>query len=473
MTEYTVGAGGDFPTLTAASKGVKPDDVVNVLPGVYKERVAFDTPGVTWLAAPGAIVDGGWNGKTVESGFAAQVQLQARGVAVSGLTVRNCPGRGIGVQASDTIVRGCLIENTYHGGMMIGDSSGPAISNVLIDGNTLRGMSRSWVTEKNPQGVNGSCNVHNVRDSIIQDNELYDGWGEGFNLGRGCWSVALFYNRVHSNNHVLVYINRSQECVIASNRIYHVPDPTYKNKRNEWSAAIVIGDESGPAVSKWPNSRGNVIRGNIVVNAGKLLQVRNNKHNYDTQLLDTTIESNTFVAGPETEQGIIIQSNLAGRPHRDSAFRGNVIDFTHARKGADIGSHGQDGGIEFEGNVWSEEPPQSMRGRGDVIGDPQLARPDAPREPFDVDNYRPVAGGRTDVAQAGALEPLPATPTEPPPPDPPPTEPPTTEPTGLELALSVLEQQRELLATARAAMEAAGANTEYVINLIKENQNEQ
>ena len=50
---------------------------------------------------------------------------------------------------------------------------------------------------------------------------------------------------------------------------------------------------------------------------------------------------------------------------------------------------------------------------------------------------------------------------------------PEPEPTGLELALSVLEQQRELLSVARAAIEAAAANTEYVINLIKENQNEQ
>lgn len=53
-----------------------------------------------------------------------------------------------------------------------------------------------------------------------------------------------------------------------------------------------------------------------------------------------------------------------------------------------------------------------------------------------------------------------------------PPDPPPTEPTGLELALSVLEQQRELLSVARAAIEAAAANTEYVINLIKENQNE-
>lgn len=48
---------------------------------------------------------------------------------------------------------------------------------------------------------------------------------------------------------------------------------------------------------------------------------------------------------------------------------------------------------------------------------------------------------------------------------------PPTEPDGLDLALSVLEQQRELLSEVRAAIEAAAANNEYVIYLIKENKN--
>lgn len=467
MTEYTVGAGGDFPTLTAASKGVKPDDVVNVLPGVYKETLSADTPDVTWRAANydnQPVIDGGWKG-TVEKGFAAQVQIQAAGVVVEGLTVRNCPGRGIGVTASRVTVRNCRIENTYHGGMIVGDSSGPAISGVLIENNVMRKMSQSWVTEKNPTGVNGSFNVHNVTDSDIRGNVLSDGWGEGINVGRGSARVRVYKNTVYSMNHVLLYLNRCGDCEFSDNLLYHVPDPAIASRDGEYSAAIVIGDESGPAVSKWPNSRGNRIASNVVVNAGKLFQVRNNSHNYDTRLVDTVIENNTFVAGPQTEQGIIIQSNVQGGKHGSSRFAANVIDFTHAAKGADIGTFGQGSGVVFAGNVWSTRPPQSMQNNDDIYDHVALVDSAASRDPFDVDNYRPRVGSSIAARGLGALT---AAGEEPPPVDPPPD--PDPEPGRDDIVRGVLAQQEELLETASAAITAARANVQYLIQLMNENQ---
>ncbi len=470
MTEYNVGNQGDFPTLATASKAVRAGDVLNIMPGVYKEKVAFNTPNVTWLAAPGAIVDGGWNGKTTESGFAPQVAVTGAGVVVDGLTVRNCPGRGIGVTASRVTVRNCRIENTYHGGMIVGDSSGPAISGVLIENNVMRKMSQSWVTEKNPTGVNGSFNVHNVTDSDIRGNVLSDGWGEGINVGRGSARVRVYKNTVYSMNHVLLYLNRCGDCEFSDNLLYHVPDPAIASRDGEYSAAIVIGDESGPAVSKWPNSRGNRIASNVVVNAGKLFQVRNNAHNYDTQLLDTVIENNTFVGGPVTRQGVMIQSNLKGRRHSGSRFSGNVIHFANAAQGADIGSFGQGSGIKFEGNIWTEKPPQSMQGDGDVYGDPQLVRPAARIDPddFEIGNYRPVAGGMAAMMDAGALAPT----IDPPePPIEPPDEPGEPEPPELDYqwVIDALEGQRVNLETAGAAVGNALLELDNLIALLQRN----
>lgn len=77
MSEYIVGAGGDFSTLTAASKAIKPGDVVTILPGVYREQLVCDTTEVTWRAEPGVLVD-------------APVQVRAPGVTLKGLTVCNC-----------------------------------------------------------------------------------------------------------------------------------------------------------------------------------------------------------------------------------------------------------------------------------------------------------------------------------------------------------------------------------------------
>ncbi len=291
-------------------------------------------------------------------------------------------------------------------------------------------------------------------------------WGEGINVGRGSQRVRVEGNIIHSTNHVLLYINRSQDNELIGNYLYHIPDPAIASKDGEYSAAIVIGDESGPAVSKWPNSRGNVIRGNVVVNAGKMFQVRNNSHNYDTRLVDTVIENNTFVAGLQTEQGIIIQSNVQGGRHGPSRFAANVIDFTHAAKGADIGTFGQGSGIVFAGNVWSEKPPQSMQNNDDIYGDVALVDAAASREPFNVDNYRPRAGSNIAARGLGALTAAGEEPPVDPPPDPDP------EPGRDDIVRGVLAQQEELLETASAAITAARANAQYLIQLMNENQGE-
>lgn len=401
MSEYTVGLDGDFKTLGAAAEAVKPGDVVNVRSGIYKERLTADTPGVTWQAAVGEwpVIDGGWDG-TEQTGWATQVAVSGKGCIVRGLTIRNCPGRGVGVSASDVQILNNRVDRTYHGAILVGDSAGEAISGVLVAGNVFTNMSLSWVTEKRPSGVNGSFNIHNTRNSVVRDNITAYGWGECYNLGRGSSGVQLIGNIGHSTNHVLMYINRAQNCEVAGNWLFHIPDPAYSGKEDSYSAAIVFGDERSAVVARWPNSSGNAVRGNVIVNAGRLLEVRNNAKDaggYDTALVDTVIEGNTFVGGPVTGRGISIGSNQRGRAHRNSVFRCNVVHFDHARAGGDIGTHGQGSGIAFERNAWSVKPPQSMQSGTDVYGELGLANAGAVIEKFgemghttfDVENYRP------------------------------------------------------------------------------------
>lgn len=419
-----VGAGQEFESIGAAVAAAKDGNVVMVHGGVYRERVVVNKA-ISLIAAEGEepIIDGGWNGQETGS-FAAQLAVTGAGAMVGGLTVRNCPGRGVLVNADNVRVTNCRIDRTYQGAMRVGDANGPQIRGVTVEGCVMTRMSLSWVTETKPQNVNGSLNIHNTVDSVIRGNVLAEGWGEGINIGRGS-TVLVEKNVVHSENHVLLYFNRCQGSTARGNILYHVADGRYAGKQDNYSAGIIIGDEGGPSVAKWPPSRGNIITGNIVVNAGKLFQIRNNKTNYDSQMLDTVVEGNTFVAGPCTERGIDIQANQQGRPHKGSVFRNNVIEFTHARPGSDIGTHGQAGGIEFGGNVWSSAPPKSMQGAGDVFGAVGLVdagaaieRLELPATSFDIDDYRPLVGSAADGR--GALMVLePDTPEPPDEPDPP------------------------------------------------------
>ena len=354
-----------------------------------------------------------------------RVAVTCRGAGVTGLHLRSCPGRGVLVNADGATVTACRIDRTYQGAMLIGDANGPQIGGVTVADCIMTRMSLSWVTERKPSNVNGSLNIHNTVDSVIRGNVLAEGWGEGINIGRGS-TVRVENNIVHSTNHVLLYFNRCQNSVAVGNILFHIDDGRYAGKQDNYSAGIIIGDEGGPSVAKWPPSSGNVIAGNVVVNAGKLFQIRNNKDNYDSQMLDTVIEGNTFVAGPCTERGIDIQANQQGRPHKGSVFRNNVIDFTHARAGADIGTHGQAGGIDFSGNVWSAPPPQSMRGAGDFVGDVGLVdagaaieRLELPDTTLDIDNYRPLAGSAAVGKGALGVKPVDPEPEPEPEPEPP------------------------------------------------------
>lgn len=402
MTDYIVDStgAGDFATLTAASKAVKPGDRVIVKRGTYRETLTADVSNVTWKAVDNPYIDGGWRGGTSGTGWTALIAITAPGCTVSGFNAANSYGRGVVISASDTTLEECYIENTYQGGLLVGNSAGPTISNVTVRDCLFTRMSQSWVTEKNPKGVNGSVNIHNVIDSLFERNVVTDGWGEGVNLGRNSQRVIVRDNEIHSCNHVLAYINRAQYCVIEDNKIYHIPDPQYGGKKgNSYSAGVVIGDEVSPVMARFDNSRGNVIRGNVVVNVGKLFQVRNNAtaDGYDTTLVDTVIENNTFVAGPVTETGIDIQSNRRGRSHSGSTFRHNVVYFDNASSG-DIGTY-TGSGVTFGRNAWSSPPPQAMRAADDIQGDMMLYDPEVDIARFDewvtdfwVDNYRPNAG---------------------------------------------------------------------------------
>jgi len=490
MTEYTVGSGGDFVTLAAAAKAVKAGDVVHIRAGVYRELLTLDTPRVAWVGEPGAVIDGGWDGKTKTESWANQVTFKAPGVTVRGLTIRNCPGRGVAILADDPTLEKCIVENTYRGAILVGDSTGAPISGVTIRGNVFRRMSLAWDVGdrgKNGRSVNGSFNVQNVRShnakgearpSVIEDNVLHDGNGEAYNIGRGSEDVLVIGNEAYSTSHVGYYTNHAARTIFERNIFYHIPNPKYGGaKGDKYSAAFVIGDEAGIGEKGFPPSHGTVIRGNVVVNAGKFLQVRNNKHNYDTKFLGTVVEDNTFIAGPQTTQGIMIQANVHGRPHKDSVVRNNVIDMTHAANGAVIAAHPQGSGVEFVGNAWSRQPPAALRSPSDVVGTLGIVRPDAPRDKgLDLENYRPLPDSplvRGDGFVIGALAPKGGTPPEEPePPEEPPTDPPEEpeppeEPDISDRVLEELRAVREMVMAALDAGERALGAVDKLIALLE------
>lgn len=451
MTEYTVGPGGDFTGLSAAMRAVAPGDVVSVLDGMYRELLICKTPGVVWQAAPGhkPVIDGGWNGRPVD-GLVNQVAVSAPGVTVRGITIQNSPGRGVGISASDVTIENCRIDNCSNAGISANGKTAAGISGLVVRGNVLTRLGGGRMVGDR---ANGAMIFVRVMDSVVSENGIYGGHGEGINVDKGSYRILVAGNHVENCAHVYIYLNRCSDCEVRGNTLYNGQDETYHHAEG-WAAGIICGDErsGGPG---FPWQSGNRIVGNLVVGTGKLFQVRNNLKDpggYDTQLLGHVIAGNTFVAGPGTETGIEIMENLRGRPHRDSVFRDNVVY-------GQVPSSCNAPGVVFVNNGWTVTPGRGMVSGGDVYGDLMLSAPDA--EGFAADNYRPrpgspLVGAASDGTTIGALE---ATVVEPPPTDPP-------EPDYGWLILE-LEGHKERLASAGLAVADALIGADELIDLLR------
>mgnify|MGYP001297398623 CR=1 FL=1 len=420
--EKTIGA-----AIAAASAG----DVVAVPPGVYRETVSVNKA-ITLRGEPGAIIDGGWNGEQVPDSRAGLLTIGADGGTVEGLRVQNSPGRGVTIAASNVTLRDCHIRNVRMDGIVANGLNVGGLRNLLIEDCSFVGLSRKMADSKSDQAAGSSFVMVYVLDSVFRGNIVGEGYKEGFNIDKNTRGCLYEGNVLFNTGHGGCYFNHCQGNVVRNNVFLHTTPERYRGGRGGFPSAVIFGDERAAESRGVDKSRDNEFSGNLVVGWGRMVEVRNNAKNpggYDTQLLNTVIKNNTFIAGPETTAGVTISANLYGRPHKNSAFIGNVVYLTGAKAGADIGTMGAGGGVTFEHNAWSVQPPRTMQGEGDLYGDPGLTNPgaalveleDAPFVEWNRDNYRPAPGSAligagSDGGVIGALLPLPVEP--PPPPNP-------------------------------------------------------
>ena len=447
VRQGAAGEGGTLPTLSAAARLARAGDTVNVGAGVYRERLVLSTDGVTWKGEPGAILDGNWqvgDGPGDGQGGPPMVSISGAGVVVEGLTIRNSPGDGIAVGdgGDNSAIINCRVDHSYSGGIIVNGSKplgGVRIVDCVI---TRSGMSWAAGYRRN---VSGSLNLIRADSAFVVNTVVAYGYGEGINIGKGSRGCAVVGCTIFDNAHLCLYFNRCTECRAENNTLFLTGFRERLVGGDTWPAGLVFGDEVSARANTFPHSRGNKARGNVVVNCGTLLSVRNNSKadGYDTCLdADTLIEGNTFIGGPCTRAGIDIKENLQGRPHEAAVIRENVIDLRHGAAGADIATSSSRA-IYWRRNAWSATPPKACQGEGDINGFRLMAADAALRNNFpqpehnvNLDNYRPPAlspliGAGANGRTIGALG---ATSAPPPPDNPPPPLPDEDEPPVLDRA---------------------------------------
>lgn len=430
MATLHVGPGG-LASLGAASAKAQPGDIVEVAAGVYRERLQLTTPGVTWRSSErhAAIIDGGWGGNDYDDEFSIQVGIGAADIRFDGFAIRNCEGRAFvaGSKARGSVIENLLVDNCGTSAFVLQDAVGVTVRGVVA---TRLGM--AWEAGRRPS-VAGSVIMVRAANCVIEDCVVAYGHGEGINIGRGSRGCVVRGCVVFDNSHLCLYFNRCVGCTAEGNILF-LTGETRRNAGNQdaWPAGVVFGDEGSENMQTNPHSAGNTFHGNLVVNAGTLLHVRNNRNNYDTLLdAETRITENSFIGGPLTRVGLALDPNEAGRGQHRALISGNVIDMSNAA--GDTLARGV-AGPRWVANAWSSTAPIGAGTAADVVGDLGLVDPGAalanefpqPGHNLTLANYRPHAdsplvGAGPDGASLGALEPLPIEPpVDPPPPPPPP-----------------------------------------------------
>ena len=466
------GEGSTLPSLSAAADVARAGDTVIVHAGTYKERLRADRTGVTWRVAPGeaVVIDGAWNGHTdVGGNRPAMILITAGGVVVDGFAVVNSPGDAIAVGKGGhgAAILNCATDIAYSGGIIC--NAGETLRGVTIDGCTVLRSGGGWVARGRKGGVSGAINLIRCDGATVRDTVSAYNWGEGCNVGKGTRNSTVVGLTSFDNAHFCLGVNLAQDCIIEGCVLFLTGyEPRYVG--NVWPGGLVIGDEEGYAGENYEHSRGIIVRGNLIVNCGVGIGVRNNTSatGYDTQLIGSLIEHNTVVAGPLTRTAINVGVNERGRPHRDSQVRFNVIDMSGAGGGAEAAT-GDATNVTWHDNGWTVAPAQPFRHADDVVGFELVAPAAALANEFPaaghslrIGNYRPRAGSPVAAAGLGALGPDG--------PEPPVEPPPDEEPTPVDwaaLAALVAEASADVV-TAHMAADRAVRTLQTVAQRIEE-----
>lgn len=163
MPAVTVAA--EVGTLGRRLATAQPGDLIEVGPGVYRERLRIDKP-VTLVARPGAVLDGG--------GTTDIVEITAPGVTLRGFTIRNTginldrENAGIRVLAPRATIEDNVLEDILFG-IDLREAPDSIVRRNTIGGKALdiarRGDGlRLWRSDRTV--VEGNV-IHNGRDAIV------------------------------------------------------------------------------------------------------------------------------------------------------------------------------------------------------------------------------------------------------------------------------------------------------------------
>ncbi|MFO7638500.1 MAG: pectinesterase family protein [bacterium] len=166
---------GDYSSIQQAVRAAGDGDVVYVKPGVYREDVTIDRPGIRLVGAgPDQVV--------IDAGQAyAALTLTADGCLVDGFALRNAGSHGLYVKSAGNTVSRCLIIGNGDRGIYFssfGGNPSARIDHCTVADNEVSGI---YVPAGNPETGITNCIVAFNNRAIVSDGD-----GRGMKVEFNC-----------------------------------------------------------------------------------------------------------------------------------------------------------------------------------------------------------------------------------------------------------------------------------------------
>jgi hypothetical protein len=511
----TVGENEAYQSIGAALAAAKENDVVVVRGGVYHEAIVLSTPGVSVVAADGetAAIDGryspalfgdgnyamsngrkvgagqlpslaadnarrgGWvysGGNLNINGYSSLVRLVGNGTSISGVTLRNSAGRFIVVEGNDCTIEDCRMDFCYGGAISIARGTvGAVLRRLTVTRSSVKHFDEG-APGAGPDAV-ATTVICAGTDALIEGNTIAYNYGEGISADKGSVRPVVRNNVIHTNYHWCLGFNNTNGATLEGNIVYWCDNLIEAMDKANPADGFVGGSEraspENPREALAPNMR---IVGNLFVGALKRAWLLGSTGR-PVQFVDSLIAENTIIgrATPGKPGHTFTWTELKSAPHVNTTVAENVILWEPDTQGI---SYQAGGGVTWRDNLYSAQPPSGMRDGGDVVtreavlanpftpivGQYDAYAPDMPdtATTFDIDNYRPLAGGA--AVGRGALAVEPAEPPVEPPTDPEPPGEPDYEP-----VIALLEGNLARLEAAGMALGAAVVETHELIDRLR------
>ncbi len=451
--------GGDlnYKTIGAAVAAAKDGDTVVVTSGIYHEAITLSTPGVTVMAADGESVtldgryspalfgDGNFamsNGRKAGAGqlpslaadnarragwvyaganlningYSALVTLHGDRTTIRGLTLRNAPGRFVVVSGNDCMVADCRMDFCYGGAVMIATASERA---------TLRGVTVTRSSVKRfdvgapgagPDAV-ATTVICGGADTLIEGCTVCYNYGEGISADKGSRRPTILNNVIHTNYHWSLGFNYTDGATFVGNFVYWCDNLVDAMGKSGPADGFVGGSERASIENPKESRAANIeMRWNLFVGYLKRPWLLGGSGR-PVQFVDSAIADNTIIGRvtPGKAGHTFTWTALKTALHEGTTVSGNVILWEPDATGI---SYQAGGKVTWLDNLYSAQPPAGMRSEGDIVTrEPVLVNPFVPilgqydayatdmpntATTFDIDNYRPIAGG--PGVGRGALE---------------------------------------------------------------------